>query len=182
MESVVHFIFIFQSRQGFQWPLFQSSDRRATWSGFPSSSHQKWKCRIVTPHILSISWSDFPKRKGETEAMMDSGAECLEFDLSKADSRDSVSAFGSHLTESEFGGVASPACISVYSSVWSRAVLSLRFLSRENSVNEEQNFHRVTNHVNSQLTITIISLSLERKLFTLPLLCIRNLWTYYLVL
>ena len=48
---------------------------------------------------------------------MDSGAECLEFDLSKADSRDSVSAFGSHLTESEFGGVASPACISVYSSV-----------------------------------------------------------------
>ena len=49
--------------------------------------------------------------------MMDSGAECLKFELSKANSRDSVSAFGSHLTESEFGGVASPACISVYLSL-----------------------------------------------------------------
>lgn len=49
--------------------------------------------------------------------MMDSGAECLEFELSKADSWDSVSAFGSRLTESEFWGVASPAGISVYSSV-----------------------------------------------------------------
>ena len=55
------------------------------------------------------------------------------------------------------------------------AVLSLRFLSRENSVNDEQNFRRVTSHVNSQLTLTVISLSLERKLFTSPLLCIRNL-------
>lgn len=59
--------------------------------------------------------------------MMCSGAECLKSELSKEDSWDSGSTFGSLLTESEFGGVTSPACISVYSSLSSQHYFNTNF-------------------------------------------------------
>lgn len=60
--------------------------------------------------------------------MMCSGAECLKSELSKEDSRDSGSTFGSHLTESEFGGGSLHLPVSQYTRFYEAStILSLKF-------------------------------------------------------
>lgn len=61
--------------------------------------------------------------------MMCSGAECLKSELSKEDSPDSGSTFGSHLTESEFGGGGSLHLpVSQYTHLYEAStILSLKF-------------------------------------------------------